>query len=111
MQNGQPVAYASRALTLVQIEKELLTIVFACKKFEDYIYGHDKVHMKSDHTPIRVHHAQATQPHTKMPPKNAPQTPEIQLAGQVQRQRKCCWRTPLVKHTYQRSMSAISQKI
>lgn len=52
MQNRQAVAYASRALTLVQIEKELLTIVFACKTFEDYIYGHDKVHMKSDHTPL-----------------------------------------------------------
>ena len=39
LQNGQPVAYASRALTptetcYVQIEKELLAIVFMCKKFD-----------------------------------------------------------------------------
>ena len=42
MQNGQPVAYASCALTptktrYAQIEKELLAIVFACDRFEAYI--------------------------------------------------------------------------
>ena len=43
MQNGQPVAYASRALTptetrYAQIEKELLAIVFGCEHFEAYTY-------------------------------------------------------------------------
>ena len=42
--DGTPVAYASRALTeaksrFVQIEKELLAATFACKKFQDFIYG------------------------------------------------------------------------
>ena len=43
MQNGQPVAYESRALTLVesryaQIEKELLAVVFTCDHFDAYTY-------------------------------------------------------------------------
>ena len=56
MQHGQPVAYASRALTsaetrYAQIEKELLAIVFAFVRFEAYIYGRDVVHVETDHKP------------------------------------------------------------
>ena len=59
MQNGQPVAYASRALTptetrYAQIEKELLAIVFACHRFEAYIYGRDRVSIESDHKPLEM---------------------------------------------------------
>ena len=59
MQNGQPVAYASRALTppetrYAQIEKELLAIVFACDRFEAYIYGRDRVSIESDHKPLEM---------------------------------------------------------
>ena len=44
LQSGQPVAYASRALTLTeqnyaQIEKEMLAIVFAANQFDVYIVG------------------------------------------------------------------------
>jgi len=55
LQGGQPIAYASRALTLAeesryaQIEKELLSIVFGCDHFEAYIYGRDEVHIETDH--------------------------------------------------------------
>ena len=53
MQNGQPIAYASRALTptetrYAQIEKELLAIVFACDRFDAYVYGRDLVNMATD---------------------------------------------------------------
>ena len=57
MQQGQPVAYASRALTdaetrYAQIEKELLAIVFACEHFEYYIYGRETVNIETDHEPL-----------------------------------------------------------
>ena len=44
MQNGHPIAYASRASTEVQscyaeIEKQILAIVFSVKKFNDYTFG------------------------------------------------------------------------
>ena len=56
LQEGQPVAYASRALTncqkkYAQIEKELLAIVFGCDKFRDYIYGRT-VTVEADHKPL-----------------------------------------------------------
>ena len=57
MQNGQPVAYASRALSAVetryaQIEKELLAVVFACHHFDAYIYGRSRVNIETDHKPL-----------------------------------------------------------
>ncbi|KAK3103001.1 hypothetical protein FSP39_015684 [Pinctada imbricata] len=56
LQNGQPVAYASRSLNkseknYAQIEKELLAVVFGCRKFHDYIYGQD-THVETDHKPL-----------------------------------------------------------
>lgn len=58
LQDGLPVAYASRALTdaeqrYAQIEKELLAIVFACEKFHFYVYGRD-VLVQSDHRPLEA---------------------------------------------------------
>ena len=57
MQNGQPVAYASRALIpaetrYAQIEKELLAIVFACDRFDAYVFGRDLVNVETDHKPL-----------------------------------------------------------
>ena len=51
------MAYALRALTgaetrYAQIEKELLTIVFACERFEPCVYGRHIVHVETDHKPL-----------------------------------------------------------
>ena len=58
-QNGLPVAYSPRALTsaetnYAQLEKELLAIIFACGKIDQYAYGRDKVHVQSGHKPLEV---------------------------------------------------------
>lgn len=56
LQNNQPVAFASRALTPAevrysQIEKELLAIVFAVERFHEFVYGR-LVTVHSDHRPL-----------------------------------------------------------
>ena len=56
MQNGHPLAYASRALTetesrYAQIEKEMLAIVFSVEKFNVYKFGR-KTTIHTDHKPL-----------------------------------------------------------
>ena len=58
LQQGRPIAYASRALTSAeqnysQIEKEMLAICFACAKFHRYIYGKETT-VLSDHKPLEI---------------------------------------------------------
>ena len=58
LQEGQPVAYTSRALTRAeqgysQIEKELLAVVFALERFDHYVYGR-RVRVQSDHKPLEI---------------------------------------------------------
>ena len=58
LQDGHPIAYASRALSTTEmkyapIELEALAVVFACERFESYIYGRvDTVNVFSDHKPL-----------------------------------------------------------
>ena len=58
LQNGQPVAYASRSLTdternYAEIKKELRAIMFGAEKFTQYTYGR-KVFVESDHKRLEV---------------------------------------------------------
>ena len=70
IQEGHPVVYASRSLTVAeqhyaQIEKELLAIVFACQRFNQFIYG-KQVTVESDHKPLE---AIITKPLSQAPPR------------------------------------------
>ena len=52
----KPVAYASHSLTemekrYAQVEKEALAAVWACTKFQDYLYGIIFI-LKTDHKPL-----------------------------------------------------------
>ena len=56
LQENKPIAYASRALTdtekrYAQIEKQLLAVVYALEKFNQYVYG-KTVQVESDHKPL-----------------------------------------------------------
>jgi len=55
-QDGRPIAYASKTLTQTEsgyanIEREMLAILFGCKRFHQYIYGR-RVTVHSDHKPL-----------------------------------------------------------
>ena len=58
LQHGKPIAYTSRALNdteqrYAQIEKEMLAIVFALEKFNQYVFGRH-VNVQSDHKPLEA---------------------------------------------------------
>ncbi len=59
MQDRQPIVFASRALSDIetcyaQIEKELLAIVWATSKFDQYILERETVTIESDHEPLKA---------------------------------------------------------
>ena len=69
-QDRKPLAFASKALTYVEsryanIERELLAVVYGCKKFHTYLYGRSfTVH--TDYKPlesIHLKHLTAAPPH------------------------------------------------
>ena len=79
------MAYASRSLSDVetryaQIEKELLAIVFACERFELYIFGCDDVKVETDH---RVHRADIAEFCPKAITTNAAAIAEVRSEGCV----------------------------
>ncbi|CAA9998761.1 unnamed protein product, partial [Nesidiocoris tenuis] len=59
LQNNQPVAYSSKALTksqlnYSQLEKEATAILVGCKKFHSYIWGNRSLVIETDHKPLEA---------------------------------------------------------
>ena len=59
LQEGQPVTFASRTLTptergYAQIEQECLAIVFACERFNQYIFERESIRVQSDRKPLET---------------------------------------------------------
>lgn len=57
IQDNTPIGYASRTLTKAEsnyamIEKELLAVVFGCKRFDQLLVGNQNVVVKTDHKPL-----------------------------------------------------------
>ena len=60
IQNDRPIAFASKSLTgaesqYANIERELLTVVFACIRFNTYLQG-CRCTVQSDHKPLEMIH-------------------------------------------------------
>ncbi len=58
LQGGRPVAFASKSLTSTEqryanIEREMLAVVFGCKRFHTYVYGRPFT-IESDHKPLQM---------------------------------------------------------
>ena len=56
-QEGRPIRYASTTLTDTEqkyhpLELECLAVIFACSKFDQYIYGKRDLQFISDHRPL-----------------------------------------------------------
>ena len=56
LQDETPVIFASQSLTnteqnYCQLEKELLAVVFALQRFDQYVYGRAVI-VESDHQPL-----------------------------------------------------------
>ena len=69
IQDGKPIAFASKSLTgaeshYANIERELLTVVFACIRFNTYLQGR-RFTVQSDHKPLEMIHLKSMH---NMPP-------------------------------------------
>ena len=58
MQEGRPIAFASKSLTETErryanIEREMLAVVFGCKRFHTYVYA-SHFTIESDHKPLEM---------------------------------------------------------
>ena len=89
LQNKQPVAFASRALTqteqrYAQIVKECLSIVFGCEKFCQYLLSRDSIHVQQIISLLRL----SSRSHCYQHPQSL-QTPVTTLMYNTRKVQKC----------------------
>ena len=87
LQEGEPIAYASKSLTdtetrYANIERELLAIVFACQQFNTYVLGRPFT-VESDQKPLEMIHQKEPCKCPSQTPANAPSATVIQCDHQV----------------------------
>ena len=96
IQEEQLIVYASRSLSeaetrYAQIEKELLSVLFALGRFKVYTYG-VKVLVENDHEPLEMHFEKISARRPTTFPKNATEIAEVRLCNQAQARKRsgCC---------------------
>ena len=83
-----PIAFASRSLNPAErnycpLERETLSIVFACEKFREYIYGLS-FHVYNDHQPLKIDILQTTIQSTSKNSTLSTPPPKIRLHSTLQ---------------------------
>ena len=81
LQEGKPIAFSSKALTsternYAQIEKELLSIVHGCIRFDQYVYGRP-VTVQTDHKPLESFLQEISASSPQKAPKNVITAPVV----------------------------------
>ena len=81
LQQGQPVAFASKSLSdtekrYANIERELLSVVFTCERFQTYLLGREFT-VESDHKPLEMIALKKPCSSTTQTAENASEAPTI----------------------------------
>ena len=99
IQDGQPIAFASKSLTdtethYANIERELLAIVYGCEKFHTYLYSRTFI-VETDHKPLEMISLKNLTAAPCTTPENAPLSTAVWPDHHIQaRQRRCFWQMP-----------------
>ena len=88
LQNGQPVAFASRTLSQVEQQyaqiEECLAIILACSKFSQCITRRQNITVETDHKPLPVYLQEVSPNCSKPTAEDAAMTPKVSSNSEIQ---------------------------